>query len=81
MKKYTVKHVIGTAEEKDIGSDETEIGQRVLKMGGFHNSLGNNFKIIYSSRDTNDPNVLSFHEVHYFDGKKSPFHHKHLVKS
>lgn len=73
--------MIGTAEKADIGDDETDIGARVLKIGGFHNDRGENYKVIYSSRDTSDPNVLSFHEVHFFEGAKRPFHHKHLVKS
>lgn len=81
MEDFTVKHVIGTESAKDIGADEKDIGARVLKIGGFHNDVGKNFKIIYSSRDVNDGNVLSFHEVHYFHGRKHPFHHKHLHKS
>jgi len=81
MKKLEVTHMIGTAEKADIGDDETDIGARVLKIGGFHNDRGENYKVIYSSRDTSDPNVLSFHEVHFFEGAKRPFHHKHLVKS
>jgi hypothetical protein len=81
MRNREVYHVIGNPSEGDVGADEKDIGQRVLKIGGFHNDQGYNFKIIYSSRDVNDPNVLSFHEVHYFNGRKNPFHHKHLHKS
>jgi hypothetical protein len=81
MKKYEVTHMIGTAENADIGEDEMDIGARVLKIGGFHNDRGDNFKVIYSSRNATDTNGLSFHEVHFFEGRKRPFHHKHLVKS
>lgn len=73
--------MIGNTEYSDIGEDEQDIGARVLKIGGFHNDGGDNYKVIYSSRDTSDPNVLSFHEVNFFEGAKRPFHHKHLVKS
>lgn len=78
---YEVRHMIGASQNKDLGKDESEIGARVLKIGGFHNDQGDNIKVIYSSRDTTDPNGLSFHEVHFFSGQKDPFHHKHLVKS
>lgn len=68
MDDLSIKGVICTTEAGDVGTDEKEVGQRVLKLGAFHNDLGENFKVIYSSRDVNDENVLSFHEAHFFEG-------------
>lgn len=82
MRDDKLLHVVGASNENSIGDDEYDCGQRVLKLGSFHNDLNEkNFKLIYSSRDVNDPDSLSFHEAHFHKGRSKPFHHKHLLRS
>ena len=61
--------------------NQKEIGQRVLKLGSIINTAPVHFKLVYSTRNTENLSQLSINEIHFYDDMPEPQIHKNLQMS
>lgn len=52
--------------------NQKQVGQRVLKLGNIKNTELVNFKLVYSTRNSENEAQLSVNEVHFYDDLDNP---------